>query len=115
MRSSEEAGRAVASQAYNKHQPRATGPFELLQLHNKTLVMDNYGIPEMTSIDCVTHASMTSFTAPSPSNMQQEEKFSQHHLENSANGETEYVADHIVTHTEKTGVIYVVSRYISSP
>lgn len=98
MRLNQGTGDTVASQAYNELQPRAKDPFKILQLHDKTLVLDYNAIPETMSIDRATHAPITSLSAPIPANLQLCNKNLPKHQHGSAQGDMENVIYHNVRH-----------------
>lgn len=92
---------AVESQAYNKLQPRATGPFKILQVHEKMLVVGAIEFtrqyPLLVQLTILRHRlqrrpQRIRNVAPKPLPQNQD---------NSAQGDTEYVVKHIVGHIGK--------------
>lgn len=61
---------AVANDTQTELQLRAAGPFKVLQAHEKTIEINENGIPEMVSIDHASHAPLTSHTEPTPLDLQ---------------------------------------------
>lgn len=57
------------SKAYNKFQARTKSPFKILQVQDKTIVVDENGVLKTISMDCANHALVISPTAPTPSNL----------------------------------------------
>lgn len=89
---------AVAGQAYNNLQLLATGPVNVSEVHNTTLLIDDNGFLEALSIDFAMLATAVSLTAHSSLDTKQSTNPSNSlwQFDNSAYGDTGYVADHIV-------------------
>lgn len=116
MRANQRTANAVMSKAYNELQSRATGPLKILQVYNKTFVIDENGIRETILIDRATNALMMSHTSPTRANLQRCAKTLPQDQDNTAQGQTEYVVGHIVRHIGKMpNVKFVIRRYGYGP
>lgn len=63
VRANQSTASAVTSQAYYKLQPRATDPFKLFEVHDRSLVVDGNRIHEKIFIDHGTDTSITLLSA----------------------------------------------------
>lgn len=103
MQANQRTADAVVNQTFNELQTRATGPFKMLQVHDRMIEVEDNGIPKTVSIDQFHNTPMKSLTAPISPKSQRYAKLnpSPQSQKNSTQGNTEYVVDIVFRYTGK--------------